>query len=221
MHRALTAVLACLVAGCAGVKVAPESRLPRAVLQPMNVRAGLVLEQDLRTYLHEETRGGGDWSVNLGPGHEQMFRDIFGASIANLQVFNQLDAARAGSGMQALFSPHIEQFSFATARETSGAYWAVTIRYRIDVLSPQGEPVDTLTLTGYGSAKGERRSAVSLTDATRSAMRDAAAKLLVQLPRQPQTRKLVAGQSLTAADASSSAVDVIELVPILPAAQGG
>jgi uncharacterized membrane protein len=52
-------------------------------------------------------------------------------------------------------------------------------------------------------------------------MRDAAAKLLVQLPRQAQTKKLVAGQSLSSADASSSAVDVIELVPILPAAQGG
>ena len=51
-----------------------------------------------------------------------------------------------------MFAPHIEQYSFATARETSGAYWAVTIRYRIGVLSPQGEPVDTLTLTGYGSA---------------------------------------------------------------------
>jgi hypothetical protein len=221
MHRSLIVALGCVLAGCAGVKVAPESRLPSAVLQPMNVRAGLVLEQDLRTYLHEETRGGGDWSVNLGPGHEQLFKGIFGASIANLQVFNNLDAARAGSGMQALFAPHIEQYSFATARETSGAYWAVTIRYRIDVLSPQGEAVDTLTLTGYGSAKGERRSALSLTAATQSAMRDAAAKLLVQLPRQEQTRKLVAGQSLSAADASIGTVDVIELVPILPAAPGG
>jgi hypothetical protein len=214
-------LLVALLAGCSGVKVAPESKLPRAVMQPMNVNAGLVLEQDLRTYLHEETRGGGDWSVNLGPGHEQLFRNVFGASFANLQVFNNVDAARAGAGMQALFAPHIEQYSFATARETSGAYWAVTIRYRINVMSPQGEPVDTLTLTGYGSAKGERRSTLSLTTATQVAMRDAAAKLLVQLPRQAQTRKLLAGQTLSAADASVNAVDVIELVPILPDAQGG
>jgi hypothetical protein len=221
MRRPLAAVLAALLAGCTGVKVAPDSQLPRAVMQPLNVQAGLVLEQDLRTYLHEETRGGGDWSINLGPGHEQLFRNIFSTSIANLQVFTNVDAARAGTGMQALFSPHIEQYSFATARETSGAYWAVTIRYRIAVLSPQGDLIDTLTLTGYGSAKGERRSTVSLTAATRVAMRDAAAKLLVQLPRQAQTRKLVAGQSLSAADASVNAVDVIELVPILPEAQGG
>ncbi len=214
LRRSLGAVLACLLAGCTSVKVRPELQLPYAVMQPMNVGAGLVLEQELRSYQHQETRGGGTWAVDLGPGHERMFKAVLGASIANLQVFTNLDAARAAPGMQALFVPHIEQFSFATAQETSGAYWAVTIRYRISVLSPQGEPVDTLTLTGYGSAQGAGRSAASLTAATQAAMRDAAAKFLVQLPRQPLTQKLVAGQTLSAADASSAMVDVIEQVPI-------
>jgi hypothetical protein len=213
--RSLAAALACLLAGCTSVKVSPDAQLPHAVMQPMNVHAGLVLEQELRTYVHEESRGGGQYAVDLGPGHEHMFKDVLGASIADLQVFNSVDAARAATGMQALFVPHIEQFSFATANETSGAYWAATIVYRISVLSPQGELVDTLTLTGYGSALGSGRSTLSLRVATQAAMRDAAAKLLVQLPRQALTQKMVAGQSLSAADISSAAIDVIELVPII------
>lgn len=219
----LGAALACaclLAAGCSSVKVSPEPQLPRAVVQPMTVHAGLVLEQELRSYHHEESRGNSDWALDLGPGHERMFRSVLGASIADLQVFNNVDAARAATGLQALFSPHIDQFSFATANETGGAYWAVTIRYRIGVLSPQGEPVDTLTLTGYGSAPGGKGSAKALTEATQSAMRDAAAKFLVQLPRQPLMQKLIAGQSLSTADVRTAVVDVIELVPILPAEQG-
>jgi hypothetical protein len=207
--------LACLLAGCSGAKVKPDAQLPRAVVQAMNVHAGLVLEQELRTYVHEESRGGGQYAVDLGPGHEHMFKDVLTASIADLQVFNNVEAARAAPGLQALFVPHIEQYSFATANETSGAYWAATIVYRISVLSPQGEPVDTLTLTGYGSALNLGRASLSLTAATQAAMRDAAAKFLVQLPRQELVRKLLAGQSLSAADASSAAVDVIELVPII------
>ena len=191
----LALATACLLSGCSGVKVRPDAKLPHAMVQPLAVRAGLVLEQELRTYVHVESRGGNDYAVDLGAGHEHLFKDVLGASIANLQVFNNVDAARAGTGMQALFVPHIEQFSFATANETSGGYWAVTIRYRISVLSPQGEPVDTLTLTGYGSAQNAGMSAASMTAATQSAMRDAAAKLLVQLPRQPLTQKLIAGQA--------------------------
>ncbi len=213
MHRICVVGLVLVLASCGAVKVRPEQQLPRALLQPLAVHVALVLDEELRGYHHEETRGGGDWSVELGPGHEQMFRSVFGASFADLQIYSSLNAARAATGMQAVFQPHIEQFSFATARETSGSYWAVTIRYRIGVLSPQGEPVDSLTLTGYGSAMGARNAGTSLTAATRVAMRDAASKFLVQMPRQALAKKLLAGQSLSAADASS-VVDVVEAVPI-------
>jgi hypothetical protein len=191
--------------------------MPRALVQPAPARAGLVLEEELRHFRHEETRGGGDWEVDLGAGHEKLFRYLFTASFANLQVFENLDAARTATGLQAIFQPHIEQFSFATANETSAAYWAVTIRYRISVLTPQGEPVDTLVLTGYGSALGAGGSGKSLTAATHAAMRDAAAKFLVQMPRQPLAQKLVAGESLNSTDGKAANVDVVEAVPIEPA----
>jgi hypothetical protein len=210
---------ALLLAACGAVKVAPEGQLPKALVQPMNARVGLVLDDELRNYTHEETRASANWSVNLGTGHEQMLKAVFGASFTSLGVYRNLDEARAASGLQGLFQPHIEQFSFATARETGGAYWAVTIRYRIAVLTPQGEPADTLTLTGYGSAGGAGRAGPSLVSATRAAMRDAAAKLLVQMPRQPAAAKLVAGEVLRAGE-NTAVVDAIETVPIEPPGKG-
>jgi hypothetical protein len=197
------------------VQVQPRPGLPRPLLQPMQARVGLVLDEELRRYVHEETRGGGNWKVDLGPGHEELFQDIFGASFNSLEVFRDAAAARGAAGLQSVFQPRIEQYSFATAEETGGQYWAVTIRYRIAIATPDGEAIDALTLTGYGSARGGR-AANALTRATRAAMRDAAAKFLVQMPRQPLAQKLAAGGTLTAADAAAAQVDVVETVPIEP-----
>ena len=204
-----------LLAGC-GVRMRPDYQMPQPLLQPMNAQVGLLLDATLRGYVHEETRGGGTWKIDLGRGHEHLFRDLFKASFQPLQIFNDIEAARA-QGMLAIFDPVIEEYSFVTASETASAYWAVTIRYRIEVLDPNGAPVDTFKLSGYGSAFGQRGGEASLLAATRAAMRDAAAKFLVQMPRQPLAQKLLAGQPLSVADKPQVAVDVIEAVPIDPA----
>jgi hypothetical protein len=204
---------------CGAIKVAPEAHLPRALVQPLNARVGLVLDEELRHFKHEETRASSNWQVELGPGHEQWLKSVFNSAFTSVGIFRNLDEARAAGGLQALFQPQIEQYSFATARETSGSYWAVTIRYRIAVFTPQGEPADSLTLTGYGSAPGVGRAGPSLAVATRAAMRDAAAKILVQMPRQPVAAKLAAGETLRAGE-GAAVVDPIETVPIEPASAG-
>jgi hypothetical protein len=204
---------ALFLAACGGVQVRPMPGLPEPLLRPMPARVGLVLDADLRNYLHEEKRGNSGWQVQLGPGHEELFRSVMKASFGDVAEFQSAEAARAATGLQTIFRPYIEQFSFATAQETGGQYWAVTLRYRIGISAPGGESIDTLTLTGYGSARGGR-AANALTRATRAAMRDAAAKFLVQMPRQPLAQKLRAGEVLTTEDAAEALVDVIETVPI-------
>jgi hypothetical protein len=209
----LPALAALALAACGGVQVRPDPQLPVPLLEPMAARVAVVLDEELRTYRHEETRGGTSWKVELGPGHEQFFREVFGYSFASPQVFESGAAARSAGNVQGIFRPRIEQFSFATDDETGGQYWAVTIRYSIAITSAEGEPVDTLSLTGYGSARGGR-AANAMTRATRSAMRDAAAKFLVQMPAQPLAKKLVSGQPLTPDDAEQAAADIVETVPI-------
>jgi hypothetical protein len=204
------------LAGCGAIQVKPDQPLPHALMKPMQAHVGLVLDGELRAFRHEETRGGRDWKVELGPGHVHLMESMFAASISAVDTFKSIDEAKAATGIQALFQPAIEQFSFATDSETTGGYWAVTIRYRIGVLSPQGEPVDSLTLTGYGSSLGAGGAGPSLTRATGVAMRDAASKFLVQLPRQSLAAQLRGGQVMQASAAAAPDVDPIEAVPILP-----
>ena len=64
-------------------------------------------------------------------GHEQLFHEVLGASFDSPQFFNNVSDARAASALQTIFRPRIEQYSFASAKETGGAYFPVTFEGEI------------------------------------------------------------------------------------------
>jgi hypothetical protein len=143
-------------------------------------------------------------------------RDVFRDEFSQVEEFKDLDAARAAPDLKAIFEPRIDQYSFVTARETGGRYYAVTIRYRIDVYTPKGEKADSLTLTGYGNALAKGMSSGAPLDrASLSAMRDAAAKFLVQFPDQAEGQQLARNEALTVEKKAETADNAqIEAVPI-------
>jgi hypothetical protein len=213
----LVLLLALTLAGCGPTIVKPQYQMPHALIVPVNARVGLILDNELRTYRHEETRSGTNWQVELGPVTAKMWEDMLKTSFTEVHVFNSLDEAIAGGGnVQILAQPRIEQFSFATDKETVGGHWAATIRYRLGVFSPSGQPVDSLTLTGYGNSYDDGGAKSSLDHAARAAMRDTSAKFLVQLPRQPIAARLASGQIIDVPTAPVLTADVIEAVPINP-----
>ncbi len=223
---AVTAVCALLLSGCGGVNIAPSPQLPKALVNKTPARVGIVMTEETRKYVHSETRGGVPWTIALGDGHRRFSKDLFGAAFVEAEEFPTLDAAKAASGLKAIFEPRIDQFSFATARETGGDYVAVTMRYRIGLFTPAGELVDTFTLTGYGnSLTGAMSSADPLNAAAIAAMRDAAAKFLTQFPQQAVAQQLGRGESLLAEAgrpaAAMTAMQAIEAVPVRASRRAG
>jgi hypothetical protein len=209
------------LAACSSVGIKPDPVLPKPLIEPMPTTVALVLPNELRNYVHKETRWGVDWKIELGPGHVHMMREIFKDAFRQVEEFKDLESAR-GAGFKALFEPRIEQYSFVTDHDTGGRYFACTIRYRINLYTPQAEKYDTLTLTGYGSALAKGMSSGSpLEHATLAAMRDAAAKFLVQFPDQPAGQLLAHDQPLTQQAAAATAENLqIEAVPIDEGADG-
>lgn len=199
-RRGLTTILlgvTLLLGGCGGITLAPVPVLPKALVEPIKARVAIVLTPEQRNLTHRETRVGSEWTIQLGPAQERFSRDVFGALFTETLEFSALEAARAAPAMQAIFEPRIEQFSFATAQETGGNYVAVTIRKRIEVLAPDGQPYDSLTLTGYGTSAASTMSAGSpIEAAARAAMRDSAAKLLAQFPTLALASELASGKAL-------------------------
>jgi hypothetical protein len=104
-------------------------------------------------------------------------------------------------------------------------YTAVTIRYQIFIYAPNGELVDTLTLTGYGSGPAPKigNGEEELGIAAYAAMRDAAAKFLTQFPTLDVAKPLLVSQALSpkakpepgSPEAAAAVADMtIEAVPI-------
>jgi hypothetical protein len=212
-------VLPFVLVGCGSVQLQPDASLPPALVVPEPAKVGLVLTRQMQKFTHKENRAGVDYAVRLGPGHAHLWRDAMRAEFREVTEVSD-PAALAAAGLQAALEPRIEQYSFATAHETGGAYYAVTIRYRINLYGGDGKLVDTFTLTGYGNAlAGGLSSDKPLVAASLAAMRDAAAKFLVQFPEQEVAKTLAQGGTLTAdtakpMTASAGVTPEIEAVPI-------
>jgi hypothetical protein len=203
---ALVAVTALVLSGCGAVKVRPEPILPKPLIEPIPTGVGLVIPEDMRNYTQKETRWGVDWVIALGPGQTRLMHDLFNDSFTHVEEFKDVDSARAAKDLKAIFEPRIDQYSFVTARETGGRYYAVTIRYRVDLYTPTGAKADTFTLTGYGNALAKGLSSSKpLVYASVAAMRDAAAKFLVQFPDHPVAQLLAKNQAVTAAQPENTA----------------
>jgi hypothetical protein len=217
---------ALFAAGCAAVQVMPEGELPRALIVPTPSKVAVVITNEAANYVHKESRASVEYVAQLGPSHRKLIEEVFRAEFREAKFFDSLDAARLEPGIKAIFEPRIEQYSFANAKETGGVYCAVTIRYHIYIYAPDGQQVDMLTLTGYGSGPAPRigNGEEELAIASYAAMRDAAAKFLTQFPNLEVAKPLLASQALApkAAPAPGSAEALaaaegdmsIEMVPI-------
>ena len=216
MTRVALIVLTALLAACSDVSIKPEAHLPKPLITPLPASVGLIIPVETRRYVDRETRFGIDWTVDLGPGEIKLMRDTFTDLFQHVAEFKDLESAKAAKGLQALFETRVDQYSFVTSRETGGRYYAVTMKYRINLYTPQGEKVDSYTLTGYGNSLALGMSGGKpLTQATVAAMRDAAAKFLVQFPDQPPAQQLARNEAV-ALDKPAMSADAadIEAVPI-------
>lgn len=216
LRLAAVALVLAVLTACGGVQIKPDPTLPDPVMEPLPATVGLVIPPETRNFVHQETRWGVGWKVQLGEGHSKLVTRFFKSMFSNVSELADLDAARSARGLKAVFEPRIEQYSFVTARETGGRYYAVTIRYRINLYTPQAVLADSYTLTGYGNALAKGMSSGRpLQQATLAAMRDAAAKFLVQFPDQPAGKQLAKNEAVQVERAAASGgIDEIEAVPI-------
>lgn len=210
------AAVTATLAACGGVQIKPEAVLPKPLVVTLPAHIGLVIPAETRNYTHSETRWGVDWTVQLGEGHRNLMLEVLKDEFSEVREYKDIETARAAPDLKAIFEPTIENYSFVTARETGGRYYAVTIRYRINLYSPAGEKVDSLTLTGYGNALAKGMSSGKpLQMASTAAMRDAAAKFLVQFPEQSIGERLARNEAVTIdTKVASSDAGGIETVPI-------
>lgn len=212
-HLSLLLVAANLAA-CGATQVHPQLKLPKALIIPLDVDVGVFYGPDYRKFEHRETRWGSDYKVALGDEHVRMTDALFSQAFTHTTPLAKFptETEPAPAAVKAVIEPRIVQYSFITPRDTNSDFYAVTIKYRLNLSTPSGVAVDSFQFTGYGTAdSGAMSSEKPMQAATTTAMRDAAAKFLVQFPKQGSVLRLLRGEMLLAAEAGQGTSEAEEV----------
>jgi hypothetical protein len=190
----LGALILVVLAGCGPVKLVANTNIPTPLVVKIPIAVALFVPKEFSTYVHNEERWSTDWHVELGKAQTDGITRLMNAMFERVITVDSVGAGQAQteSGIRAILEPSVEEFAFVTPRDAGSPFFAVSIKYRVNVYLPNGKLADSWGFTGYGTAPAEGlSSAPPLQTATALAMRDAGAKLAVEFREQAIVRGLL------------------------------
>jgi len=187
-----------VLAGCGAVNIQPQTQLPPPLIDRLPVTVAVYFPAEFRHYKYKEQRNRVDYEIELGPAHVVKLTRLLQAMFSRVvEVDDPAKALAAAPDVKLVLEPRFEDYAFLTPRDMVGDFYTVTIRYRLNLYDPRGERVDGYVFTGYGRRKSGAMSGTEpLVRATERAMRDAGAKLAIELPDQESVRRLLAGEAV-------------------------
>jgi hypothetical protein len=222
LRALLAAFCVGLLAGCGTTNLETKAQLPPPLLEQLPVRVGIHYSDEFSKYVHKETRGSIDYEVSLGPAHvtnldwllKAMFREI-------VHVEDPTRVSGISPPLAFVVEPKFEEYSFLTPKDVAGEAFIVTIRYLLTVYDGGGARVDSFTFTGYGREKARTLAGKEpLAIATQRAMRDAGAKVAVELTDQDAVRLLLRGAGSPLPASPPAPPEVLQAPSEQPAAPG-
>ncbi len=200
IRRALTGLIVMLLSACTATRLTTQAQLPPPLIERLPSRIGIHYSKEFREFVHRETRGTIEYEVTLGPAHVTNLDWLLKAMFA--EVVPVVDPTRVSDVRPPLIlvlEPKFEEYSFLTPKDVAGEAFIVTIRYLLTLYDGSGGRVDSFTFTGYGREKARTlASKEPLQIATQRAMRDAGAKVAVELTDQESVRLLIRNAGLPA-----------------------
>lgn len=184
--------VAALLAGCGPTQFEAKSDLPTPVIEKIPVTVGLHIPREFSEKVYAEKRTGQEYSIALGKSQSEGFTRMMQAMFTRVV---QLPSAGAVSDpdIRGILEPVLEDFAFVTPADSGTASYAASLRYRVNLYTPKGELTESWTFTGYGAEPASTMpgsGSEALQAATSHAMRDAAAKLVVEFRDQAIARGL-------------------------------
>jgi hypothetical protein len=188
----LAAITAGVLSACFPIKFEAEMNLPEPLIVKMPFTVALHVPPEFSSFVQKEKRWSVNWEVSLGKAQTEGFTQLLNAMFERVIVVDSIDAATRAGPVRAILEPTIEEYAFVTPRDAGSSFFAVSIKYRMGIYTPEGRLADSWAFTGYGSAPTAGMSdQESLQRATSLALRDAAAKLAVEFRDQEIVRELL------------------------------
>lgn len=184
-----------LIAGCGPVKLVASTNIPPPLVVKIPLGVALFVPAEFSSYVHKEERWSTDWHVELGKAQTDGITRLFSAMFERVVPVDSVNAGtQVPGGVAAILEPSIEEYAFVTPRDAGSPFYAVSIKYRVNVYLPDGKLADSWGFTGYGTSPAQGLSSQApLSTATALAMRDAGAKLAVEFREQAVMRGILPG----------------------------
>jgi len=181
------------LAACGAVKLVATTNIPTPLVARIPVAVALYMPKEFTGYVHKEERWSTKWNIDLGHAQSDGLTRLFNAMFERVVAVDSVNAgSQLGGDIKAILEPSVEEYAFVTPRDAGSPFYAVSIKYRVNVYAPDGRLADSWGFTGYGTSPSEGLSnSAPLTEATALAMRDAGAKLAVEFRDQAVVRGLM------------------------------
>lgn len=190
---ALCALTWVFAAGCGANKLVATTNIPVPLVVKVPMTVALHVPKEFTEYVHTEKRWSTDWRMHLGKAQSEGLIRLITAMFEHVVLVENISSGvPAGQDIRAILEPSVEEYAFVTPRDAGSPFYAVSVKYRMNVYSPDGKLADSWGFTGYGTSASEGLSStLPLTRATALAMRDAGAKLAVEFRDQAIVRGLL------------------------------
>lgn len=205
--RTFSLVAAVLCAGCT-TTFSADADFPPPLVETLPLTVGVYYAEDFLTHRHQGTNTqGAKWAVELGPANIAAFDRLFSVLFQEVARVSQPELWDSPlRDADAVIAPELESYRVAMPGDFDERHYTVWIEYRMRVLGPDGVLIANWLVDAYGQSlpRGIRHEQ-SMREATRLAMRDAAALVAIHFRHQPAIRTwLREKKTLTRATAPSS-----------------
>ena len=180
VRHSMTACLGlilCLLGTSCTTSVTVEGSLPVPLVTSLPIRAGIYFSEEFSSFRYQEAiREAGKVDIDLGRQNRRFFEQLFGAMFAEVvQVDEPL--VRDGS-VDLIVAPEIDQYGFLSPAISGLNFYSASIHYRMNLLTPEGDPIASWQVVGYGkSPTAVFGAAQAVNDVTMTAIRDGGARI--------------------------------------------
>ena len=178
----LVAASACL-GGCAtSASVQVDETFPSVVSMPRELTAVIVMDDYFRNYQALPLK---NVDITFGSAQVDLWSKAFRGLFTNVEVVSS--KAEVNPAAELVITPSVQEVQLSTPNQSYLNVYEVWIKYKLDIETPDGVPIDSWFMPAYGktpdSVMLSRSRAIE--GATVVALRDAGAKLLLDFYRIP------------------------------------
>lgn len=187
----LLAGLVMTLGACAARTVEIRGSYPSPNIPPIPLTLGVYYSDALKGYVYTERSDAGrdEYHVNSGNSHIDLFNTVLPAMFRQVVVLDD-PATATERGVDAVFTPNIDEFQLGMPQKTRLDAYEVWVKYNMRLTQPDGGYIADWVMTAYGKTDQQTFSTTEsgINDAAVAALRDLASNFSISFSNVPDVR---------------------------------